>query len=213
MSDGAGSAPRADVGSALAVSTASTFLRALLPCPTLPWPDALAAAARSAQGALLAQAASHSAPLHAYACTLLLLVITPNGGGALQIGDGVMATREAQQPWRYVFWPQKGEFVNTTHFLTDVDAEQTWEVAAVDTHVCDAAAMTDGLETLALQFASRAVHAGFFDGVIRPLLATGKAGEATEVSASLDTFLRSPRVLSRTDDDLTLVVASRSDPT
>ncbi len=50
------------------------------------------------------------------ACTLLAVILAPMGGGALQIGDGVIVIGDKPLAWRWVLWPQKGEYANTTLF-------------------------------------------------------------------------------------------------
>lgn len=70
------------------------------------------------------------------------------------------------------------------------------------------ALFSDGLQGLAVNFAERAPHDGFF----RPLFSAVRAeppGHSRELSDRLQRFLDSPRVNARTDDDKTLVLATR----
>ena len=120
---------------------------------------------------------------------------------------------ETRQRFRWIFWPQRGEYANTTYFLTDTDALERLRVAPRLGKVTDIALMTDGLESLALRYASTAVYGPFFRGMFRPILDAGEASvnkdrEIKHLSASLDRFLSSDRVRSRTDDDVSLVLAS-----
>jgi len=55
----------------------------------------------------------------------------PSGGGALQIGDGVIVVSDGGDGWSWLFWPPPGEYVNTTRFLTDEDSMQVLEVRPV----------------------------------------------------------------------------------
>ena len=105
------------------------------------------------------------------ACTLLAVIVAPIGGGALQIGDGVIVIGEQPLSWRWLFWPQKGEHANTTFFLSDEKALAKAEVAALPDEVQDVALMSDGLEPLALEFATRKAHEPFFRTVLAPLQA------------------------------------------
>ena len=74
--------------------------------------------------------------------------------------------------------------------------------------VTDVALMTDGLESLALHYASKSVHEPFFHGMFQPLLDADGAKEINRLSTSLERFLSSERVGSRTDDDVSLILAT-----
>jgi hypothetical protein len=69
--------------------------------------------------------------------------------------------------------------------------------------------MSDGLERLTLNLGSRSVHRPFFAAIFAPLLAAGGTGEIPDLSAALEEFLRSDSVAARTDDDLSLLIATR----
>jgi hypothetical protein len=72
----------------------------------------------------------------------------------------------------------------------------------------DIAVFTDGLERLALQFDTGSAHAPFFDSMFRPLN-VAPSGYRPELETSLVDFLNSEKVTNRTDDDKTIVIASR----
>ncbi len=133
-------------------------------------------------------------------------------GGALQIGDGVIVVSEGGGGWSWVFWPQRGEYANTTFFLTDDDALERVQIETFLGSVADAALMTDGLEPLALHYASKTVHDPFFSGMFRPLHHSDGVAEIGHLSASLEQFLSSERVGSRTGDDVSLILATRRNP-
>jgi hypothetical protein len=208
VADGAGSAPMSALGAEVAVEKAVELLGAHLSDPQADWPALVVEAARVARIAVHAEAIKAGLPPRDYACTLLVIVLADDRGAALQIGDGVIAYRDADA-WGYVFWPQKGEYANTTNFLVQDDAEDRFEVAALNEPLREIAVMTDGLEGLALHYASQAAHDPFLEAVMRPLRAEQVCGEARRVSAALKAFLQSDRIASRTDDDLTLVLATR----
>ena len=63
-----------------------------------------------------------------FASTILAVAITPDHGVAAQVGDGVIVVRDEEHVWRRVFWPQHGEFVNTTRFLPDDDAMEQMHI-------------------------------------------------------------------------------------
>lgn len=213
VSDGAGSAPRAEVGAEVAVQAVVDQLRRLVDGPGCPeLLPALQDAARHARDAVLARAEADGQEAASYAATLLALVDTPDGGAALQIGDGVIVVGEEAGGWRWMFWPERGEYANTTRFLTDTDAPDHVRVAELPGSPTDVAIMTDGLQSLALHYASQSVHEPFFHGMFPPLHGSSGFGEVPALSASLEQFLSSDRVRMRTDDDVSLILATRRSP-
>jgi len=214
VSDGAGSAPegggRRISSPCRPSSTGSGSLsrgRPVRSC-SLPSRDA----ALHARDAVLARAVAEGEEAASYAATLLALVDTPDGGAALQIGDGVIVVGEEGEEWRWMFWPERGEYANTTRFLTDDDAADRVRVARLPGRPTDVAIMTDGLQSLALHYASESVHEPFFQGMFQPLHGSSGSGEVPALSASLEGFLSSERVRTRTDDDVSLILATRRSP-
>lgn len=157
VADGAGSAARSEIGAELAVLTVIEQLFRELEQPNCDWPMLLSQAASQARSAILARAIEDGQSSRDYATTLLVAAATDAGGGALQIGDGVIAFRDFDG-WAPLFWPQKGEYANMTNFLTDDGAESAWEIATLPSHKIDLALMSDGLENLALNVVSRSIH-------------------------------------------------------
>jgi hypothetical protein len=202
VADGAGSAAMGDLGAEVAVDTVVTQLRRALDEDRSDFCAVLREAAAQAREAVLSEALKQGSESRSFASTLLALVVTPEGGGALQIGDGVIVVSDGSDGWNWVFWPQRGEYANTTHFLTDDDAVQRLQVETFSQTITDLALMTDGLEPLALHYASKTAYAPFFNGMFRPLIESDGVGEIDHLSASLERFLSSDRVGSRTDDDV-----------
>lgn len=209
VADGAGSVPMAERGASTVVRSVTASVAAALelaqPAPVTVLKDAALAARRE-----LAAIADHEGlPVRDFASTLLAVIAGPNGGAALQIGDGVIVVGDDGSDWSWVFWPQHGEYANTTHFLTDEDAPALLQIEVLPSHVSDIALMSDGLERLTLHLGSRSIHRPFFAGIFAPLLAAEGKGEIPVLSAALEEFLRSESVAARTDDDLSLVIATR----
>ena len=123
--------------------------------------------------------------------------------------DGLIAIRADTDGWTWVFWPQRGEYANVTRFLTEDDALSALEISPLGPEVFECAVMTDGLESLALHYATRAAHSPFFEGMLLPLRAASGTGENSQLSERLQNFLYSPRIRDRVDDDLTLAIACR----
>jgi hypothetical protein len=209
VADGAGSAECADRGAEIAVVSAVDVVSRGADADASDFRTVLVAAANEAAKAILTTAEDEGREPREFASTLLIVIATCSGGAALQIGDGVIVVSDGSEGWNWVFWPERGEYANTTRFLTDEDALATLQVGDFAAPPMDVALMSDGLEPLALHYASKTVHAPFFAPLFRPLQMTEGDGEIAAVSRALVSFLGSPRVAERSDDDLSLVIATR----
>ena len=165
--------------------------------------------AGDARNAVVAFADRQQTEARSYASTLLAVVLTPHRSAAMQIGDGVIVVKANQEDWNWVIWPQRGEYANTTFFLTDESALQRLQVESFPGEVTDVALMSDGLESLALRYADQTVHQPFFTGMFQPLLNLTGTDEINGLSDSLQQFLASEQVSSRTDDDVSIILATR----
>ena len=139
------------------------------------------------------------------ATTLLGCVITPSDSIFVQIGDGAMLFR-CEQEFEYAFWPHSGEYANTTNFLTSDDYLDKFEWRMITDRVNELVAFTDGLERLILKFEDQSIH----EPAIIPMLEVVRKSETgEEFFEPLRSFLNSNIVNERTDDDKTLVLATR----
>jgi hypothetical protein len=111
--------------------------------------------------------------------------------------------------WCLMSWPQHGEYINTTVFLTDPAARANFEFCARPDVVDEIAVFTDGIESLTLHYASQTVHGPFFDAVFPAVRALKAPGVSDALSSQLGAYLRSSTICDRTDDDKTLLLASR----
>lgn len=211
-SDGAGSASHSDVGSHLACKELLDSIRLyfadgnrvsdLTRGVVLGWLENATAA--------IAQAAERAeADVRQYACTLLAALISPSHAAYLQVGDGAIVVRSDSDGWAYVFWPQHGEYINTTVFITDPAALKKFEFEVARSSIHEVATFTDGIESLVLQYATQTVHGPFFDMIFDPVRKRLNAGLDEELSEQLKAYLASEKICSRTDDDKTLLIASR----
>jgi hypothetical protein len=140
-----------------------------------------------------------------FACTLLTAIVSTESATFSQLGDGaiVVDDGEAYSP---VFWPQSGEYANTTNFITGADLEDGLEFRLLDRPVKDLAIFTDGLQPLALHYATRTAHSPFFAPMFESLR---QVAETESLEGPLRAFLNSEPVNTRTDDDKTIVLATR----
>jgi hypothetical protein len=165
------------------------------------------------QRALDKDAESVSRGRRDFACTLLGLVVGDDCTACLQIGDGVIVVADSEEHvYGHVFWPDRGEYANTTHFVTQDEAVEHLQFESVRRQIVEVALLTDGLQSIALNYKQQSAHEPFFKGLFAPLGGVNE-GRSHELSQSLAAFLSSPRVNEKTDDDKTLVLASRTNCT
>jgi serine/threonine protein phosphatase PrpC len=209
LADGAGSAALADLGAQVAVDSIIAYASQAPIASDSDFAALLHRAVMHARDCVFAEATRLATDPRSLASTLLTVILAPSRGAAAQIGDGVIAVSEGDSEWSWVFWPQRGEYVNTTRFLTDDDATTHIEVDTFSRPISGLALTSDGLESLALRYADKAVHQPFFTGLLKPLIEADGVGEIYALSAALQRFVGSPRVTDRTDDDVSLVLATR----
>lgn len=144
-----------------------------------------------------------------FACTMLVAIVAHDRSTFWQIGDGAICVRDADSDqFRCVYWPEKGEYANVTFFLTDVRAQQEAQISLHEGAIDELAIFSDGLERLALNFVGKKAHNGFFVGLFTHVR-TLPDGRSDELARDIQEFLDSERVNQRTDDDKTLVLATR----
>lgn len=170
--------------------------------------DVMAAALQAAGAAIDVLANADGLSPRDLACTLSCVIARRDGVLAAQIGDGLVVAVGPDGVATALTVPERGDYANETTFLTSpgaIDAALAGMRQADGTF--DAVVLlTDGLLRLALDLATSEPHAAFFGPLVRFAAA---ADDADAAAAQLAAFLESPRVRTRTDDDLTLIVAAR----
>jgi len=213
VADGAGSASHSDIGSTTACRTfqalvadhgwrlselgADEFAQA--------FEGVVVTWCRQMRSAIETEATELGTPVRQLACTFLGAIIFGNHAGFIQIGDGAITLRKGEVSG-VVFWPQSGEYANTTNFLTDDDFQRNLECQVTFGRVEELAMFSDGLERMILRFAEHTVHQPFLLPLYEQLREVLDSSELTE---PLQTFLGSDQVNARTDDDKSLILASR----
>ena len=147
-------------------------------------------------------------PLDAYATTLLLFIHANNMVATLQVGDGA-AVIGTTAGLTTLAKPQRGEYANETNSLTSRRALQkaAIEIIRPPTKVDRIAMMTDGIMELSLDHKNRQPHAPFYE----PLFAwLDQSADHPHPSAELHETLASRTIQAKTDDDTTLLLATRS---
>ena len=213
VSDGAGSAAQAEIGAKLACHTFAKLVADYIEGGGKVENIGRDLAARWIAGVIyrlsLKSWDDESQPRD-YACTLLAAICGETATVFLQIGDGAIVISDGwTTTWRHVFWPQHGEFANTTNFVTSEDALDVLEFHATRETVTEIALFSDGLENLLLHKANKSVHAPFFDSMFPSVRRSTVAGEDPELSRALAVYLSTAPINERTNDDKTLILATR----
>ncbi len=214
VSDGAGTAKRSDIGSALVVEN---FLERFA------WAAALSSDLRpidrdfvdewfdDVRDAIGARAAQDGAAPNDYACTLIGAVVGPDVAAYVQIGDGaIVVSSEEASGYSWIFWPQHGEYANSTYFITQDGAERVLQFD-VQPAMDEIALFSDGIERLVLDMTAKTVHGPAFRPIFEWLAGT-EPDRSGAPSLGLLAYLASDHINRRTDDDKTLVMATRALP-
>jgi hypothetical protein len=144
-----------------------------------------------------------------FACTLLFVLADDTTSAFVQVGDGAIVIHREDE-YVPVFWPETGEYANCTFFVTDNEAVEHIQYA-VDARVDEVGLLTDGLQSLALRYDMRTAHAPFFRPMFQRLRREVDT-ESPELFEAMREFLDSTAVNARTDDDKTLLLATRVPP-
>lgn len=214
VSDGAGTALRSEIGSATAVEHfLEHFSRVAEAEPNLESIDQYLVAEwlKDLRNTMQLCAMVEGTELADYACTMLGAVVGPGTAAYIQIGDGaIVVAGEEHGDYGWVFWPQHGEYANSTYFVTQDSAEAKlqFEKAPAPREV---AIFSDGIERLVLDMSSRTVHSPAFLPIFDWLAAT-EPDRSGSPSVALASYLQSEHINRRTDDDKALVMATRACP-
>lgn len=209
VADGAGSAKEGGKGAELACLVSLSSIETSLNAVTSFQPTASIVRewVEAARRAIHEEAQARSLTARDFACTLLAAVVGPRGVVFFQIGDGAIVASSGYS-YGVVFWPESGPYANMTYFVTDEDALEHLQIAITSARIDEVALFSDGLQRLALSFEQLAPHAPFFEPMLG-VLRKRNADECDDLGEQLAQFLGSQRINERTDDDKTLVLATR----
>ncbi len=212
IADGAGSAALSEVGARIACSSAmdaiSESISAELPTTNEKWSDVLLSAALIARNAVEAEAELRKVEVRDLASTLIVAAAYEYGIAVAQIGDGAVVVKKRTGELTAITVPQNGEYLNETIFLTSAEAIENAQVVVWSGEPAQVALFSDGLQTIALSAKECAPYSPFFMPLFR---FAGSFTDQTAAELELAEFLKSPRFEQRTDDDLTLVLATLGD--
>jgi len=209
VSDGAGSAKFAAEASEASVSRGVEIAEKMLMEGAEINEQNLLALAEQVYDYILSLAEAEEVQKNEFSCTLLGFIVLSDRAGFLQIGDGAIVRSDESDHLTTVWWPQNGEYQNTTTFLIDNENLPHLKIKIIEEAITEIAIFTDGLQMLTLNNETESVHQPFFNNLF-PLLR--KARELEHISIlnnRLIDYLSGDAINNRTDDDKTLLLATR----
>jgi serine/threonine protein phosphatase PrpC len=210
VADGAGSATLGKVGAIVATQTAVETIccqeaKLHLAKDEQEWQQILIQALEAAKAAVEAEAAVCGMQARDLATTLIIVVAKPGLIAAIQVGDGLAVAGDRAGNMIALTAAQRGEYINETTFLVSPHALDTVQVTLWRGAMSTIAVFSDGLQMLAVNMSDGTPYVPFFSPLFQFIADVEDENEAKEQLAA---FLRSPRITERTDDDLTLLLAT-----
>ncbi|MEO6590107.1 MAG: protein phosphatase 2C domain-containing protein, partial [Pyrinomonadaceae bacterium] len=95
---------------------------------------------------------------------------------------------------------------NTTEFLTDETAIESLRFVLIKENIEDLILFSDGIFAVAVDYQRNKPHEPFLMPMIAPLR---NGNPADGLNEKLENFLASPKINEKTDDDKTIILASR----
>lgn len=209
VSDGAGSAKYAELASKLAVQKAVSFAKYILEKGDTITENHLLELAESIYDTLEEDAQNKQVALNEFSCTLLGFIILSDSACFLQIGDGAIVRNDGSGHYTHLWWPHNGEYQNTTTFLIDDPNFRNLKTKIIQGSIQEVAIFTDGLQMLTLNNESESVHQPFFKDLFKWLRMVKNEEHLTILNGKLSAYLSGNAINSRTDDDKTLLLATR----
>lgn len=213
VSDGAGSAKHSDIGSWLATShfieLIEFYLDAGRHVANIDRDQIVDWMSQTAQK-LTDRAREDGNDPKGYSCTLLVSIVGHDVAVFAQVGDGAIVVSHGEADgWSWVFWPQRGQYANQTTFILSDNAMDVLEFNLAPRRIDELAMFSDGIERMVLHAASMTVNDAFFDQMLVPVRASKVRGVDQSLSEKLKLYLSSPAVNARTNDDKSLILATR----
>ena len=206
--DGAGSTTMGGAGAQIAATAAVESIQHQLEMRTnFSLPDILRKAFNHARASVIQIAETSDYDVRDYATTITLFVHSGGISAAAQLGDGacVLGTPDG---WTLTAEPQRGQHANETFFITQHRAEERLTISPEISKVQHVMLCTDGMMSLTLQQPGNVPHQPYFEGTFSWLRSCQDPHKA---SRQMDALLRSDKVRSLVDDDLTMVQATLMD--
>lgn len=212
VADGAGSARDGLAGATVAVNSSIKQLCTQLSADETPFDDSkleaiLADTLAFARKEIEAAAIASELEIHDLATTLILVIARPDLIAGTQVGDGATVIVDESGTIMGLTLPLFSEYINETTFITSADSLKEPQIRIWHGKNPRLAVFTDGLQLLCLSWPDCQPSQGFFAPLFRFV---EDCEDVIEAGQDLTKFLGLPRIRELTDDDLTLVLAART---
>lgn len=213
VADGAGSTSEGEIGAEVACETFVAQIKSFLSTKNASIDSLNETFAKHwieyFQTEIKQKASEKEKDLREFASTLIGAVIGKTSGIFYQVGDGgaVFSTSGKLQSYQFGVEPADAEYVNMTDFLTDETAFESLRFAKIDEHIEDLILFSDGIYSVAVDYQNNSPHEPFLMPMIAPLR---NSAEVNGLNQKLENFLSSPKLNEKTDDDKTIILASRA---
>jgi serine/threonine protein phosphatase PrpC len=212
VADGAGSTAHGQIGAEIACETFINEIKAFLQTP--------AASVKSVnedfgkhwleyfQKKIEAIAKENKIAIRDYASTFIGAVVGMEAAAFFQIGDGaaVYSVSGAPGSYRFCLTMQEAEYLNITNFLTDETAGEELRYTLIKEKIEDLILFSDGIYAVAVDYQTNQPFERFLMPMIAPLRNKNSIDGLNE---KLEKFLSSSKINEKTDDDKTIILASR----
>ncbi len=143
-----------------------------------------------------------------YASTFVAAIIGATCAVFYQVGDGgaVYSASGKAESYQFGIEPIESEYVNTTDFLTDDAAANSLRFVCLEETIEDVILFSDGIFAIAVDYQTNKPHEPFLVPMIAPLR---NGNNVESLNEKLEKFLASPKINEKTDDDKTIILASR----
>lgn len=142
-----------------------------------------------------------------FASTFVAAIVGEECAAFFQVGDGgiVVSASGAGKSYRFAVPPVESIYVNMTDFLTDETAADRLRFEIIEEKLEDIILFSDGIFAVAVDYQINQPHEPFLMPMIAPL----RNGGANGLNEKLENFLGSAKMNEKTDDDKTIILASR----
>lgn len=209
ISDGAGSAKYAAEASSFVTKTVIYILSKWIDEKKEIDDNSIVALGEIIFDSLSEKAKDKKVKLNEFSCTALGCIIFDKKALFFQVGDGVIIRDDNNQSYTAVWWPDNGEYSNTTHFLIDDYNLSFLKKVTIEESIKEVAILTDGLQLLTLNNENLSVHKPFFSDLFKWLRLARNQNDIDVLNKRLYQYLDSDTINARTDDDKTLLLATR----
>jgi Protein phosphatase 2C len=206
LSDGAGSAQHAEIGAQIAVEWIIQNIPNRIKDFQSINEDQIQHWLKELQEYFCDYAIKNQTTIEDLSATILFVMVKNTEAFFFQLGDGCWLFQHEDLSWHCATWPESGEYINETVFITSLTTANQKIQWCVQQNVRAVVGFTDGVEHLFLNFTNRSPHKQVLEKIFSFIQ---QNPPMTAVQEATEQLLTSPFLDERTDDDKTLTLLWR----